>query len=120
MASTNSAPRALTREMTCERKSSDVCGGREPEITRHSISSSESIRSYISCSLAGFTACLLYTSRWPQASTQCRQVQLEYDEKSVAKGLAKEGMGTILDEAEAALADIEWTPAAIDAALRCV
>ena len=42
---------------------------------------------------------------------------LEYDEKSVAKGLAKEGMGTILDEAEAALADVEWTPAAIDAAL---
>ena len=42
---------------------------------------------------------------------------LEYDEKSVAKGLAKEGMGAILDEAEAALADVEWTPAAIDAAL---
>lgn len=28
----------------------------------------------------------------------------------MAKGLAKEGMGTILDEAEAALADVEWTP----------
>ena len=42
---------------------------------------------------------------------------LEYDEKSVAKGLAKEGMAAILDEAEAALADVEWTPAAIDAAL---
>ena len=42
---------------------------------------------------------------------------LEYDEKSVAKGLAKEGMGTILNEAEVALADTEWTPAAIDAAL---
>lgn len=42
---------------------------------------------------------------------------LEYDEKSVAKGLAKEGMGAILDEAEAALADAEWTPETIDAAL---
>ena len=42
---------------------------------------------------------------------------LEYDEKSVAKGLAKEGMGAILDEAEVALADAEWTPEAIDAAL---
>ena len=42
---------------------------------------------------------------------------LEYDEKSVAKGLAKEGMGAILDEAEAVLADAEWTPETIDAAL---
>lgn len=45
---------------------------------------------------------------------------LEYDEKSVAKGLAKEGMGAILDAARAALdalADDNWTPEAIDGAL---
>lgn len=43
---------------------------------------------------------------------------LAYDEKSVAKGLAKEGMGAVLDAAKAALAVVEdWTPANIDAAL---
>ncbi len=45
---------------------------------------------------------------------------LEYDEKSVAKGLAKEGMGAVLDAAREALAAIgedEWSPQAIDAAL---
>ena len=43
---------------------------------------------------------------------------LAYDEKSVAKGLAKEGMGAVLDAAREALAGLEaWEPAAIDAAL---
>ncbi len=45
---------------------------------------------------------------------------LEYDERSVAKGLAKEGMGAVLDAAREALAAIgedEWSPQAIDAAL---
>ena len=43
---------------------------------------------------------------------------LEYDEKSVNKGLAKEGMGSILDAAKAALEGVdEWTAANIDAAL---
>ena len=43
---------------------------------------------------------------------------LEYDEKSVAKGLAKEGMGAVLDAARAALEAVEnWTPESIDAAL---
>ena len=43
---------------------------------------------------------------------------LEYDEKSVNKGLAKEGMGAILDAAKAALEGVtEWTAANIDAAL---
>lgn len=43
---------------------------------------------------------------------------LEYDEKSVAKGLAKEGMGAVLDAARAALEAVEdWTAEAIDAAL---
>ncbi|TXF36773.1 glutamate--tRNA ligase [Collinsella sp. BA40] len=43
---------------------------------------------------------------------------LEYDEKSVSKGLAKEGMGAVLDAARAALEAVtEWTPAHIDAAL---
>ncbi|MBM6777923.1 glutamate--tRNA ligase [Collinsella tanakaei] len=45
---------------------------------------------------------------------------LAYDEKSVAKGLAKEGMGTILDAARVALGTLpadEWKAAAIDAAL---
>lgn len=45
---------------------------------------------------------------------------LEYDEKSVSKGLAKEGMGTILDAARRALEGVSadsWTPEAIDAAL---
>lgn len=43
---------------------------------------------------------------------------LEYDEKSVNKGLAKEGMGAILDAAKAALECVdEWTAAYIDAAL---
>ena len=43
---------------------------------------------------------------------------LEYDEKSVAKGLAKEGMGAVLDAARAALEAVEnWTPENIDAAL---
>ncbi|MBM6676723.1 glutamate--tRNA ligase [Olsenella uli] len=43
---------------------------------------------------------------------------LAYDEKSVAKGLAKEGMGAVLDAARAALAALPaWEPAAIDAAL---
>ena len=42
----------------------------------------------------------------------------EYDEKSVNKGLAKEGMGAILDAAKAALEGVdEWTAANIDAAL---
>ena len=41
---------------------------------------------------------------------------LEYDEKSVNKGLAKEGMGAILDAAKAALEGVtEWTAEAIDA-----
>ena len=43
---------------------------------------------------------------------------LTYDEKSVAKGLAKEGMGAVLDAAREALAGLAaWEPAAIDAAL---
>lgn len=45
---------------------------------------------------------------------------LEYDEKSVAKGLAKEGMGAVLDGARAALEAVSanaWTPEAIDGAL---
>ncbi len=45
---------------------------------------------------------------------------LEYDEKSVAKGLAKEGMGAVLDAARAALKAVSanaWTPEAIDGAL---
>ena len=43
---------------------------------------------------------------------------LVYDEKSVAKGLAKEGMGAVLDAAREALAGLAaWEPAAIDAAL---
>ena len=43
---------------------------------------------------------------------------LEYDEKSVNKGLAKEGMGAILDTAKAALEGVdEWTAMNIDAAL---
>ena len=43
---------------------------------------------------------------------------LEYDERSVNKGLAKEGMGAILDAAKAALEGVdEWTAANIDAAL---
>lgn len=43
---------------------------------------------------------------------------LEYDEKSVNKGLAKEGMGAILDAARTALENVdEWTAENIDAAL---
>ena len=43
---------------------------------------------------------------------------LEYDEKSVAKGLAKEGMGAVLDAAKTALEAVEdWTPGNIDASL---
>lgn len=45
---------------------------------------------------------------------------LEYDEKSVAKGLVKEGMGAVLDAARAALEAVSanaWTPEAIDGAL---
>ena len=45
---------------------------------------------------------------------------LEFDEKSVAKGLAKEGMGAVLDAAREALAALPadgWTPEAIDSAL---
>ena len=45
---------------------------------------------------------------------------LEYDEKSVSKGLAKEGMGAILDAAREALLAVPadaWTPEAIDGAL---
>ena len=45
---------------------------------------------------------------------------LAYDEKSVNKGLAKEGMGTVLDAARVALGTLpadEWNAAAIDAAL---
>lgn len=45
---------------------------------------------------------------------------LEYDEKSVAKGLAKEGMGAVLDAARVALEAVSanaWTPETIDGAL---
>ena len=43
---------------------------------------------------------------------------LAYDEKSVAKGLAKEGMGAVLDAARAALEAVQdWEPGSIDAAL---
>ncbi len=43
---------------------------------------------------------------------------LTYDEKSVEKGLAKEGMGAVLDAAREALAGLPaWEAAAIDAAL---
>ena len=44
---------------------------------------------------------------------------LSYDEKSVSKGLAKEGMLAVLEAAEQALLDIdgEWAADAIDAAL---
>ncbi len=43
---------------------------------------------------------------------------LAYDEKSVAKGLAKEGLGAVLDAAKTALEAVtDWTPANIDAAL---
>ena len=45
---------------------------------------------------------------------------LAYDEKSVAKGLAKEGMGAVLDAARTALDAVPatgWTAEAIDAAL---
>lgn len=45
---------------------------------------------------------------------------LEYNEKSVAKGLAKEGMGAVLDAARAALEAVSanaWTPETIDGAL---
>ena len=45
---------------------------------------------------------------------------LPYDEKSVAKGLAKEGMGAVLDAARAALEALPvtgWTAEAIDGAL---
>ena len=48
---------------------------------------------------------------------------LEYDEKSVAKGLAKEGMGAVLDAAREALEALPaegWTPEAIDAALEAL
>ncbi len=46
---------------------------------------------------------------------------LAYDEKSVAKGLAKEGMGAVLDAAREALAGLDaWEPAAIDAALEAL
>lgn len=48
---------------------------------------------------------------------------LAYDEKSVAKGLTKEGMGAVLDaarEALSAVADDAWTPEAIDAALEAL
>ena len=48
---------------------------------------------------------------------------LEYDEKSVAKGLAKEGMGAVLDAAREALEALpaeDWTPTAIDAALEAL
>ena len=45
---------------------------------------------------------------------------LVYDEKSVAKGLAKESMGAVLDAARAALEAVpadDWTAEAVDAAL---
>ena len=43
---------------------------------------------------------------------------LVYDERSVAKGLAKEGMGAVLDAARTALEAVqEWEPGNIDAAL---
>ena len=46
---------------------------------------------------------------------------LTYDEKSVAKGLAKEGMGAVLDAAREVLAALPaWEPAAIDAALEAL
>ena len=49
-----------------------------------------------------------------------RAETLAYDEKSVNKGLAKEGMGAVLDAARSALDTVAadaWTPANIDAAL---
>ena len=49
-----------------------------------------------------------------------RAETLAYDEKSVNKGLAKEGMGAVLDAARSALGTVAadaWTPANIDAAL---
>ena len=49
-----------------------------------------------------------------------RAETLAYDEKSVNKGLAKEGMGAVLDAARSALDNVAadaWTPANIDAAL---
>ena len=49
-----------------------------------------------------------------------RAETLAYDEKSVNKGLAKEGMGAVLDAARSALDTVTadaWTPANIDAAL---
>ena len=48
---------------------------------------------------------------------------LTYDEKSVEKGLAREGMGAVLDAARAALDALDaddWTPEAIDAALEAL
>lgn len=45
---------------------------------------------------------------------------LSYDEKSVAKGLAKDGMGAVLDAASRVLEEIEpgdWSAGSIDAAL---
>ena len=45
---------------------------------------------------------------------------LAYDEKAVSKGLAKEGMGSVLDAAQQALGTLSedcWTETAIDAAL---
>ena len=49
-----------------------------------------------------------------------RAETLAYDEKSVNKGLAKEGMGAVLDAARSALDTVAadaWTPANIDAVL---
>ena len=46
---------------------------------------------------------------------------LAYDEKSVAKGLAREGMGAVLDAAREEFAALPtWEPAAIDAALEAL
>lgn len=45
-------------------------------------------------------------------------VEVTFDEKSVSKSLAKDGAGSILEAAHAALLPVsEWTPANIDAAL---
>ncbi len=60
-----------------------------------------------------------------QAAGVCSMVfktadTLDYDEKSVSKGLAKEGMGAVLDAAAEALAALDgasWTAERIDAAL---
>ena len=56
MSRTNSAPLALTRRRTSARKPSEVLGGSEPLMTKQVMSSSESMSSNISCSLASLMA----------------------------------------------------------------